>query len=100
MVVPVGREGKVGDCPQLTRGVTPASIEQPVSSRKAGGRKEDTEPHKVGVNVPHIHEDSIAGINWGRGGGGEKCRGTFPPKLIPKNFNMISKTSPTPLLPP
>ena len=51
MVVPVDREGKVGDCSQLQRDSGPASIEPVVSSRKAGGRKGKNSngdgPHKV-----------------------------------------------------
>ena len=50
MVVPVDREGKVGDCPLLRRDTASASIE-PISSRKAGGRKESAKPHKVSYNL-------------------------------------------------
>lgn len=53
MVVPVDREGKVGDCPQLQRDKSSAlsSTGPGVSSRKAGGRKSQGAkggaPHQV-----------------------------------------------------
>ena len=50
MVVPVDREGKVGDCSQLRRDASSAVAEPHLSSRKAGGRKDNGEPHKVEEN--------------------------------------------------
>ena len=52
MVVPVDREGKVGDCSQLRRDMSSsaAATEPHLSSRKAGGRKDNGEPHKVEEN--------------------------------------------------
>ena len=54
MVVPVDREGKVGDCSQLHRDSASAASLEPVSTRKAGGRwrrkTNDEEPHKVGTS--------------------------------------------------
>ena len=39
MVVPVDREGKVGDSSLLRRD-SPSTVTQPVNTRKAGGRSE------------------------------------------------------------
>ena len=46
MVVPVDREGKVGDSSLLRRD-SPSTVTQPVNTRKAGGRSEDKGPQMV-----------------------------------------------------
>lgn len=59
MVVPVDREGKVGDCAQLHRDSASAASLEPVSTRKAGGRRRktnDEEPHKV--RTANMYKDS------------------------------------------
>ena len=46
MVVPVDREGKVGDSSLLRRD-SPSTVTQQLSTRKAGGRTEDKGPQMV-----------------------------------------------------
>ncbi len=63
MVVPVDREGKVGDCSLLHRDTCSSRSLEPVNTRIAGGRKsanrDDDEPHKVKMGSITIIEEYL-----------------------------------------